>query len=126
MALSNYLAEIWGILIVILSLALLLKDSYVKRLFASMEDEGKVFMWAVVTLVIGVSMALAHNVWVKNWQVVITLFGWASLIKGLALLFCPEVMKKWVKKVENSQLIPFALLVGVFIGLVLVYLGFMA
>jgi hypothetical protein len=122
--LSNYLAEVWGISIVVVSLALLIKEKYLKRLFASMETEDNLFSWGLISVVIGI--ALAHNIWVKNWQVIITILGWASLIKGLALLFMPEKMKAYVKKMENNQWVPVALVVGVVIGLIITYLGFTA
>lgn len=124
--LSNYLAEIWGISIVAVSLALLIKEKHLKRLFAKMETEENFFCWGLISFVIGAAMVLSHNIWVKNWQVIITILGWLALLKGLALLFCPEYMKKWAKKIENAPFLPFALVVAVFIGLALAYLGFTA
>lgn len=124
--LSNYLAEIWGISIVVVCLALLIKETYIKRLFVSFEKEEDLFAWGLATFVIGLAIVLAHNVWVKNWQVVITIIGWVSLIKGLSILFFPELMKKWVKKMENAQFIPFLLVIGVLLGLAITYLGFTA
>ena len=124
MALSNYLAEIWGISIVVVSLAFLIKERHLKRLFASIETEDNLFMWGLVNFVIGISMVLTHNIWVKDWQIVITIFGWLSILKGLFLLFSPDFMKRFAKKIEGSPLLPFALLISIFIGLALTYLGF--
>jgi len=126
MILSNYLAEVWGISLVVVSLALLIKEKHIKRLLASIEAEENFFLWGLISLVIGVAMVLAHNIWVKNWQVVITIFGWLSLIKGLSLLFLPELVKKWSKKIESAPFLPYALLVAVLIGLALTYFGFAA
>lgn len=126
MALSNYLAEVWGISIVVISLALLVKEKHLKRLFASLETEESFFLWGFISFVIGISMVLAHNIWVQNWQVIITILGWASLIKGLLLLFSPEFMKSYAKKIENKQWLPIALVVLVFVGLIITYLGFTA
>ncbi len=124
--LSNYLAEIWGISIVVISLAFLVKEKHLKRLFSAIETEENLFCWGFVTFVIGAAMVLSHNVWDKNWQVIITIFGWASLVKGLSFLFFPEFVKKMAKKMENQQWLPIALVVAVFIGLALTYLGFTA
>ena len=84
--LSNYLAEVWGISIVVVSLALLINEKHLKQLFASLETENSFFLWGFISLVIGVSMILAYNVWAWNWQVIITILGWLTLIKGLILL----------------------------------------
>lgn len=126
MILSNYLAEIWGISLVVISLALLIKEKHLKRLFAQMETEEHFFLWGLITFVIGIAMVLTHNIWIKNWQVIITIFGWVSLIKGLSILFFPEFVKNRVKKMENAPFLPFALLIAVFIGLALTYFGFSA
>ncbi len=126
MALSNYLAEIWGISLVVVSLALLIKETHLKRLFAEIETEENFFLWGLISFVIGISTVLAHNIWIKDWRVIITIFGWAALIKGLSLLFTPELAKKWVKKIENAPFLPYALVVAVFIGLAITYLGFTA
>jgi len=126
MSLSNYLAEVWGISIVAVSLALLVKEKHLKRLYASIETEENFFLWGLISLVTGVAMVLAHNVWVQNWQVIVTLLGWISLVKGLFILFFPELMKSCTKKLENKQLFPVILLVSLFIGLVITYLGFTA
>ena len=122
--LTNYLAEVWGISIVIVSLALLIKENYLKSIFNSIEDNANLFLWGLISLVIGISMVLSYNVWDESWQVIITLFGWAALLKGLAILFFTELTKKWTKKIENSPLIPYALVIAVFIGLIITYLGF--
>lgn len=124
MNLSNYLAEVWGISIVVVSLALLAKEKHLKRLFASIEAEENFFLWGLISFVIGIAMILAHNVWVRNWQVIITILGWAALVKGLFILFLPETMKLWTKKMENKQWVPIMLVIALFVGLVITYLGF--
>lgn len=124
--LVNYLAEIWGISIIVISLALLVKEKHLKNLLAKIETDESLFLWGFVSLIIGLSMVLSYNVWEQGWQVIITILGWLALIKGLALLFVPEYMKKWAKKLENAPFLPYALLVFIFIGLVITYFGFVA
>ena len=126
MELSNYLAEIWGISMAVVYFALLIKEKHLKKLFQFMETEDNLFSWGLVSFVIGISTVLAHNIWVKNWQVAITILGWVALIKGLSLLFIPEVLKNTVKKMENKQWLPVLLIVGLFIGLAITYFGFTA
>jgi len=124
--LSNFLAELWGISLVLISLSLIIKDKYIKRIFSAIEDD-EMFCWGIASMVMGVAMVLSHNIWVKNWTVVITIFGWASLAKGLAMIFLPDLVKKWTKKIESSTaVLSLALLAALFVGLVLTYLGFTA
>src|SRR3989344_8289582 len=122
--LSNYLAEIWGISIVVISLVMLIRPNYLKRLFKEIENEATMFFCGIVNLVIGLAMILAHNIWSQNWQVIITILGWLSLLKGLAVLFFPEYTKNLAKKMENKQWLPIALVIMVFVGLLITYFGF--
>ena len=124
--LVNYLAEIWGISIVVISLALLVNGKHLKHLFAAIETDESFFLWGFISLVIGVAMVLAYSVWVEAWQVIITLLGWAALLKGLCLLFAPEAMKRWAKKINCQKWMPFWLIVLLLIVLVITYLGFTA
>lgn len=124
--LSNYLAEIWGISIVAVSLALLLKDGHLRRFLASLETEDKLFSYGLVSFVIGITMVLAHNIWVKDWYVIITILGWISLVKGLSALFIPKIVQKWAKKIESAKWLPIALVITLLVGLVITYLGFTA
>ena len=39
--LANYLAELWGISLVIIPLVMLIKEQYVKQLFESAQDDKK-------------------------------------------------------------------------------------
>lgn len=124
MDLSNYLAAVFGVSTVVVTLALLIKEKHIKRIFSKIENEENLFMWGLVTFVIGVAMVLAHNVWVQNWQIIVTIIGWLALVKGLALLFLPEKVKIWAKKIENEKWLPIALVVLVFVGLIITYFGF--
>ena len=124
--LVNYLAEIWGISLVVISFALLIKDKHIKSLFAKIENDDSLFCWGVISFLLGLAMVLAYNVWGQSWQVIITILGWLTLLKGLVLLFVPEYAKKYVKKMENQQWLPIALVVVVIIGLIITYFGFTA
>jgi len=124
--LSNYLAEIWGISMVVVCLTLLIKPKYLKILFTEVENEATMLFWGIVSFIIGLAVILAHNIWIKNWQVIITILGWMALAKGLSILFLPDLMKSYVKRIEDKQWLPIALVIGVFIGLIITYFGFTA
>lgn len=126
MPLSNYLAELWGILFVVIPLALLLNERYLKKLFEASADDKTLFCWGAASLTIGLAVILSHNIWVQDWRVVITIFGWLALLKGLMSLFVPDQIRKTLKKLEHQQWLSFALIVMLFIGLVLTYYGFTA
>lgn len=125
MNLSNYLAELWGITIVVVSLALLMRLKRLEGLFTEVKNEATMFFWGIVSLVIGIAMVLIHNVWVSDWRVVITILGWLTLVKGLDVLFLPQHMRKRWLKMENWKWVVILVFLQ-FIGLALTYLGLTA
>ena len=124
--LTNYLAEVWGISIVAVCFALLIKDKHIKSLLAKIESDESLFMWGFMSFVIGISMVLAYNVWAWNWQIIITLLGWAALLKGLCLLFCPEAVKKYAKMMGSTSWFQVYMVILIIIGLIITYFGFVA
>lgn len=125
MDLSNFLAELWGITIVVVSLALFIKPQSLKGLIAESKNEATMFVWGVTSLTIGIAMVLTHNVWVLDWRVAVTILGWLTLLKGLDILFLPEHMRKrWPKMGRRQWLLVLVFLL--FFGLAIAYLGFAA
>ena len=125
MILSNYLAALWGITFLVVSLSLIVKRKILEKLFADMKNESIMYFTGILSLIIGIAMVLGHNVWVLNWQVIITILGWLTLLKGLDLLFLPKRMKtRWAKTEKNHWTIIFLSLM--IFGLVLIYFGFTA
>lgn len=73
------------------------------------------------TLVIGILLVHYHNMWVKDWRVIITLFAWAASIKGFVLIAFPGVIPKFKEWYKNSPAWGIALII---LGLIFGYLGF--
>jgi hypothetical protein len=57
-------------------------------------DPAMMFVLGAITLIAGLAMVLAHNIWSGGVLVVIvTLVGWITLIKALLFLFLPPEME---------------------------------
>ena len=77
--------------------------------------------------VAGLAIVLAHNVWVPNWRVLITLLGWLMLVRGAArILFTDRVMEFAKTVVRNKRIYPISGAVVGVLGLVLCYFGYLA
>jgi hypothetical protein len=124
MEISNFLAEIFGFIFIAVSLALLINQKMIKKLFLACENEVCLFFSGAISFILGIILIFTHNVWASNWRTIITVLGWLTLIKGSFLLFLPDLSKKWIDKFKDKDWLPIALVVTVFIGLFLVYLGF--
>ena len=46
-----------------------------------------VYLTGVLLFVTGLAIVRAHNIWVRNWTVLVTLSGWCFLFLGLVRMF---------------------------------------
>ena len=84
------------------------------------------YLSGFLALIIGNLLVVSHNVWTADWRVIITIFGWLSLLKGVVRLFFPSIAIKNVDTLlRNKLLVPLLVVFGA-LGLYLSYIGFMA
>ena len=110
----------------VISFALLLKEEFAKKIISSLRNEENIFLWGFVSFIIGVAMIFSYNVWTMNWRVIITILGWAALIKGLLFLYWPKTIKNCAGKMENNKWLPLICTIVLILGLTITYLGFSA
>ena len=51
------------------------------------------FVTGFMALVCGALLVSYHNMWTRDWRVLVTAIGWLSLLKGLTLIACPSVSR---------------------------------
>ena len=118
---SALLARLIGPYIVLIGTGLIFNQKLFRQI---MEDFPKnhalVFVTGLFTFIAGLAILLFHNIWVADWRVIITVFGWAAFIKGIWLAVLPGTLVKTTKlymKNINLVMIPWAImiLVGIFL-----------
>ena len=77
------------------------------------------YVTGFMTLVLGTLLVSYHNVWVKDWTVLITIVGWMSLFKGVMLIAFPgylSLFKTWYRngRIWGGFMIALGLLFGYF------------
>lgn len=68
-----------------------------------------IYLSGVIMFVAGLALVRAHNVWEKNWTVLITLAGWFLLLLGLLRMFAAG---QYQQAVQGTSSIPFMVLEG--------------
>ena len=90
------------------------------------QDSPLLFIAGLMGVSAGLAIVLTHNVWSGGaLPIIVTLFGWASLIKGVLLLVLSQETKFWIFMVGFPEQHPdlyaaFMLLLGAY----LTYAGF--
>ncbi|MFH0913415.1 MAG: hypothetical protein V1884_03950 [Candidatus Omnitrophota bacterium] len=103
MANSIFLAKAIGLYMVIVALGILFNLKIYQRV---MEDFSKnsalIYLGGVIALIIGLLILLSHNLWVAGWEVIITIFGWLGLIKGVWLMILPDSLAKLTRAYQKK------------------------
>jgi hypothetical protein len=125
---SLFLARLLGPILLTVSAALLINPVNMRAMATDfLEHRGLIFLAGILTLLGGLAIVLSHNVWEFGWPVLITIFGWLSVIGGVFRVVFPDS----VKSIGQSMLEKPGILTGVavvegLIGAWLCYFGFMA
>jgi len=124
---SIFLAKVFGLYLIIMGLFCLIRFDAMKSAADDfMKNRAFSLISGVIALIIGLLIVVAHNVWVWDWPLIITLLGYLSLLKGILRLFFPELETAWAKCYTS---ITFLVINGIFwilVGLFLTYEGFWA
>ena len=65
-------------------------------------NRALIFLTGILALVAGVAIVNAHNVWVQDWRVIITILGWLLVLRGVMLLVFPLTVQVFGDPVAAS------------------------
>ena len=126
MELSIFIAKIIGVTYVAVSLGQLFSGITYKKMYQDiMKSSGVMAMMGIFAIIIGFLLVEYHNIWVKDWPVLITIIGWISLVKGFMFLAFPNALKIFEPMFTGKFLKVFPYLTIAF-GLLFSYWGFFA
>jgi len=88
------------------------------------KSQGLTLVTGFFLLVIGAVLVQYHNIWVKDWTVLITIIAWAVLIKGVLLVAVPRSFLSFSRQFVFNQKNSGIVVIG--LGLLFGYFGFVA
>ena len=123
---SFLIAKILGIVYLAIGLAFVFNHKYYHKLYLKLLKNTEAMFWGgICALVFGVLLTTYHNIWEASWVVVISVFGWLALLKGVFLLFFPKWFTDFVKGFAKKKgFIRFMAFVCIVLGLFFSYYGF--
>lgn len=122
-----YLGRLIGLYCVLIALSMMSrKQATVDTMAALVHNPPLLFFASVVTMVAGLAIVLAHNVWSGGaLPVVVTLVGWISMIKGMMfLLLSSETSATYVEAFRYGQLFYVFTSITLVIGIYLTFSSF--
>ena len=91
-ALTVFLGKLIGVYCLIVALTMIAKRrTTVDAVNDLITDPPLVLLSGVIAVAVGLGVVIGHNIWSGGaLPVVVTLVGWASVIKGIALMALPQ------------------------------------
>ena len=91
-----------------------------------LNSDALIFLSGVLTLPVGIAIAVSHNIWAADWRVIITLFGWIAIIAGIARIILPGPIKAiGVTMMEKKPLLTLPGATMILLGAYLSYHGYL-
>lgn len=120
--LSNLIARVISLIYVSTGIAVLVGTvDFNKIVDGLIKSQALTFIAGAVAIAGGVFMVEHHNLWVKDWRVIITLICWMFLAGGVIIIVYPKLLSTYNRLLKNSRLLgSFMLVFGMLMG----YFGF--
>jgi hypothetical protein len=88
---TAFLSKLIGLYCLIVALSMLVhREATVVAVNLLVHNPAALLLGGFIALMVGLAIVLGHDVWFGGLPaLLVTLFGWAALIKGVILLFLP-------------------------------------
>jgi len=123
---SRYLARLIGPVALAMGACVVLNGATFRLMAGQfLASYALIFLAGLLTLIAGIAIVLAHNVWTRDWRVIITIFGWLAIVGGAVRIVFPELVASLgVAMLAQTGALLFIGLGIVILGAVLSYFGY--
>ena len=84
--------QLLGIMYFAFGLGAIIGPEFYKKLIEGYaENVSLMYISAFMVIIAGYLLITFHNIWVRDWPVVITVIGWMAFIKGFLMLVLPKM-----------------------------------
>lgn len=123
---SALIARFIGPFIIVIGLAVLFNKEYFRKIGEDfLKNAALIYISGLFIFIMGLAIVLFHNLWVADWRVIITVYGWIVVIKGAWLVIFPGTLEKMTHKfLKNLNLLIVPWLIMLAIGIFLTVKGY--
>lgn len=126
MVTSILIAKLIGPILLVAAIAMLANTEDLREMAREfLKDRGLIYVTGVMAMLGGLAIVNNHNIWITDWPVIITLFGWMMVIGGAVRMALPSVVRLiGGAMINNPTMIRVSGVVWVLIGAFLTYKGY--
>ena len=123
---SVFLARLLGLYCIVIAVGVLLNlKTYQKVMEDFIKNTALLYIGGVLALLFGLAVVLFHNIWIASWPVLITIFGWIGVIKGILIIVLPNTLIRLTQAYQKkTALLVIQLIFVLAIGITLTIFGY--
>ena len=111
--------RLMGPVYLVVGLGFLLSKDYYKGMVTTMRNENMAMLLAgMVAMIIGLLLVMNHNYWSTLPEILVSLLGWGSLVKGGIILLKPNAFDGMLKYFMSDKVLGVS---GVIVGVLGLY-----
>jgi hypothetical protein len=126
MTLTAYIAQLLGLYLVLSGVLMIIREQAMMVLVPKFVDSPPfLYFLGSLRVLIGLAIVLAHTMWVATLGTVLIVIGWATLLRGIAMLVLPvEAERKILAFFSRGNAWYATALIAIVLGGWLAYAGF--
>jgi hypothetical protein len=115
---SKFIAGLIGPVLMVLGLSMLLNRGTFRTIVEQFaQSYALIFLAGLLALVAGLAVIRTHNIWTRDWRVIVTIFGWLAVVGGLLrILFPGEIAVIAISISDNQWILTIAALIPLGLG----------
>lgn len=126
MCISMFYAQVIGLWLFLISLAMVIHQARFKKIVTeTLNNQSLITYSGLISLILGLLVVVSHNIWVGSWPVVITLFGWVLIVQGVMRIYWPDSFAKIMKDLMAGNGFTVMTWIWLLVGVYLLWIGFM-
>ncbi len=125
---SILIAKLLGPTLLIFSVGLLANRSLLRPLADEILSSVTLgYLFGVLDLLVGIAILIFHNSWAWHWSVIITLFAWIAVVRGVLRLLFPRLsLGTDPKFISQEWVLTLGLVIAGAAGITLTYFAYLA
>lgn len=127
MDITVFLAQLWGPTILAAGIGFFTSRSYYVKLYRDLDKNAlTVLVLGMLAMAAGIAQVSVHSVWSTIPEIVVSLLGWALLVKGVAFVIAPGFVNKASDAWAKMKLVTVSGALMLIIGAYLSWFGYFA
>ncbi|MBD3426726.1 MAG: hypothetical protein GF409_05800 [Candidatus Omnitrophica bacterium] len=125
---SLFIARVVGPWFVVAGAGMLANRRFYQRVMEDFpRNSALILLNGMMALTFGIVVLLFHNKWTADWRVLVTIFGWGGVIKGVWMTVFPETVSVFTSYYSrNRSLLAVHAVIALILGGFLLYMGYIA